>query len=354
MADVIDLASGEYRARVSRRGGALKALTWRGRALVLDPGDGEAARDELGGARGCAGDFLAPWPNRVADGAFVFGGQLHQLELTEPANHNANHGFVRVRDWEWVKAAGRAGTATPGASSATASTPGNTSTTESTCLTLELQMGPEPGWPWPLEYRATWALDAKDGLVGEFSATNRGDRDCPFGFGWHPYLSAQGAALDDCRVRLPAVSCLPLDARNLPAGVEVDAAEVLSAVLPAGGQGAGGVGGDAALAKREFAARGLWLDHAFRAGAEASFEACLTGPDGAGVRLWAGSWARWIQVYTADPGGPYGAEAGFPGVGRAIAVEPMTCPPDMLRSGVGMRVLRPGARACFRFGVAAI
>ena len=100
MADVIELASGEYRARVSRRGGALKALTWRGRALVLDPGDGEAARDELGGARGCAGDFLAPWPNRVADGAFVFGGQLHQLELTEPASHNANHGFVRVRDWE--------------------------------------------------------------------------------------------------------------------------------------------------------------------------------------------------------------------------------------------------------------
>jgi aldose 1-epimerase len=33
---------------------------------------------------------------------------------------------------------------------------------------------------------------------------------------------------------------------------------------------------------------------------------------------------------------------GFPDRGRAVAVEPMTCPPDALNSGLGLLTVAPG------------
>ena len=49
----------------------------------------------------------------------------------------------------------------------------------------------------------------------------------------------------------------------------------------------------------------------------------LLGPDG-GVEVWADPAFGWVQVFTPDD---------HPGRGRAVAVEPMTCPPDAFRSG---------------------
>lgn len=76
------------------------------------------------------------------------------------------------------------------------------------------------------------------------------------------------------------------------------------------------------------ATSGLWLDHCFNAPA-ADARARLIGPDGHGVELRAYDHFRWFQIFTADPA----RREGFPRVGRAVAVEPMTCPPDALRSG---------------------
>ena len=58
----------------------------------------------------------------------------------------------------------------------------------------------------------------------------------------------------------------------------------------------------------------------------------LRGPDG-GVEVWAEPDFRWVQVFTPDE---------FPGSGQAIAIEPMTCPPDALNSGVDLITLAPG------------
>ena len=58
----------------------------------------------------------------------------------------------------------------------------------------------------------------------------------------------------------------------------------------------------------------------------------LTGRT-AGVELWADPDFAWVQVFTPDD---------HPGRGRAVAVEPMTCPPDALNSGTGLLVVEPG------------
>lgn len=76
----------------------------------------------------------------------------------------------------------------------------------------------------------------------------------------------------------------------------------------------------------------------------------LVNPEGTGSRLWADEHFGWYQVFTADPA----RREGYPGVGRAVAVEPMTVPPNALRSGVDVRVLEPGEAAEYRFGVSAI
>ena len=47
--------------------------------------------------------MLAPWPNRIRDGRYTFGGADHQLALTEPARHNAIHGLVNWVPWQLVE-----------------------------------------------------------------------------------------------------------------------------------------------------------------------------------------------------------------------------------------------------------
>ena len=59
--------------------------------------------------------------------------------------------------------------------------------------------------------------------------------------------------------------------------------------------------------------------------------------DGRFVELWVDEGFRYLMVYTADQvGDPTGA-------GTAVAVEPMTCPPDAFRTGTDLIELDPGA-----------
>ncbi len=68
----------------------------------------------------------------------------------------------------------------------------------------------------------------------------------------------------------------------------------------------------------------------------------LTTADGSGVEVWAEPDFRWVQVYTP---------ADFPGRGRAVAIEPMTCPPDALNSGTDLIWLKPGESWHGRWGL---
>ena len=64
----------------------------------------------------------------------------------------------------------------------------------------------------------------------------------------------------------------------------------------------------------------------------------LDAADGSrGVTLWMDERFPWVMVYSGDTQ-PAGDRR------RAVAVEPMTCPPDALRTGDDLVVLAPGAR----------
>ncbi|AHH93992.1 aldose 1-epimerase family protein [Kutzneria viridogrisea] len=289
-----EITYGTARAVVTGIGAGLRVFEVAGQPYVETFAESEAP--PMG-----SGNVLAPWPNRVAGGRWRFDGAEQQLELTEPARGNASHGLVRKVPWQVITHTG-------------------------SLISLGVEVGVQPGWPVPLRVTISYALDAH-GLTVTHGVHNIGDRAVPFGIGTHPYVRAGASATDDCTLRLAATTSLPLDPESMvPCGPQV------------------GLSRTEVDFRRPRSLRGERLDHAFGGcvpGADGLVRHRLTGPKTA-VELWADPDFRWVQVYTPDE---------FPGRGRAVAIEPMTCPPDALNSGIDLITLAPGDAWSGRWGL---
>ena len=271
-----------HSAVVVEVGGGLRSYGVAGVSIVDGYGESEICP-------GSAGQVLAPWPNRIRDGRYPFGGGSYQLPLSEPEHHNAIHGLVRWLRWSLVSLE-----------------PGS--------VTVECSLPPTPGYPWPLRLRTTWSVGS-DGLAATHEVVNVGEAAAPFGLGVHPYIRLPGAGAADVVLSLPARSRLLTDARQLPIGAaRVDGGEL-----------------DFTSPRR---IGSTVLDSAY--GEVGSVVSLSTVDDSSRVEVWADGAFRWWQVFTGDTLAADRAR-------RAVAVEPMTCPPDAFRSGRDLVVLEPGA-----------
>ncbi len=176
---------GEQHATVVEVGGGLRRYEVAGRELL----DGYATDEQCTGARGLP---LVPWPNRIQDGAYTFDGTDYQVPLTEPAAHNAIHGFGRWRNWICRRH------------------------TESQVV-MGIVLHPQTGYPFTLDVRVDYELTAA-GLSVRTTATNIGPLPCPYGTGQHPYLSLGTERIDECELHLDAARWLQTDDRGLPTG----------------------------------------------------------------------------------------------------------------------------------------
>ena len=89
------------------------------------------------------------------------------------------------------------------------------------------------------------------------------------------------------------------------------------------------------------------LDHAFTdlvRDPDGRARVALRSPAGTGVGLWADEHFSWLQAYTGDDQPPDTART-------ALAVEPMTAPPDAFNSGDDLVVLDPGATFSAGWGI---
>jgi aldose 1-epimerase len=293
-----DIAAGDYLATVTELGAGLRQLRLRGRHLITS-----YEADALPPAG--AGQLLAPWPNRVEGGQYTFGGASYQLDLSEPARGNAIHGLTRWASWRLIA-----------------------QTDSSAELGLDL-LG-RGGYPFCLQLRAGFRLTEEAGLEVTVTATNAGSRPAPFGTGSHPYLLAGSGSVDDWELGLPAARWQPADDSGIPSGGPVDVA-----------------GSEYDFRKRRLIGATV-LDHAFtglQTDADDRTVATLTGPD-AGVILWAGPGYGWLQVFTADTLGPDARR-------RAVAIEPMTCPPNSFATGTDLLTIAPGASVTRQWGILA-
>ena len=279
-----EISHGAHRAVITEVGANLRSYSVDGRDLV----HGFAADEVVKGGRG---QNLIPWPNRIRDGHYVFGGFEQQLALSEPARHNASHGLARHVPWVLVER-------------------------EPHRIVSRVRIYPQPGWPGTLEAVITHQV-GDDGLSVTVASTNVGDTALPFGYAAHPYLTVGEAEVDEVAVQVPASSYLRVDERLLPVSlVPVDGTdEDLRSGPTLGSRNL-----DVAMTDLARDPDGRW-------------RASLTLGERY-AELWGDESMRWVQVFT---GGPYRD--------WSVAIEPMTCGPDAFNAGPthdDMLVLEPG------------
>jgi aldose 1-epimerase len=247
----------------------------------------------------CSGIALAPWPNRVRAGRWMLDGAVQQLDITEPVRGGALHGLLEFTEYEVRERTVSA-------------------------LTLGANIHPQHGWPFLLDTWVRFEL-TPDGLAVTHGARNLSERRAPYATGTHPYPRVGSFDVADLVLTAPADEFLEVDERLDP---------IAWRAVADGTDLRGGVRvGD------------LALDTAFRGLRPADgVTATLTAPDGSRLEIWQDDDWRYLQVFTTPifprPDGP----------GTAVAIEPMTAPPDALNSGDDLIWLEPGSSYEGRWG----
>jgi aldose 1-epimerase len=291
----IEIRAGDHRAVVVEVGGGLRSYTTGDREVLDGYGEEEMA------AAG-RGQVLIPWPSRLQDGAYEFGGRRHQLPLTEPEAGNAIHGLVR-----WAAWSARA--------------------READRVVMEHTLHPQPGYPFSLALSIEYSL-SDAGLGVRTTATNVGREACPYGSGAHPYLTVGTQTVDAMVLRAPGRTILQVDERGIPLSAErVEETEY-----------------DFLRAKPIGATK---IDNTFtdlERGDDGLARVELRHPEGGTkATLWLDESYPYLTLFTGDT---------QPSVERrSLAVEPITCPPNAFRSGESVLVLEPGESTTSVWGI---
>ncbi len=159
-------------------------------SVLAEPPDDVALRQQ---ATRYGIPILFPWPNRIRDGLFSFGGQQHQLPRP-PGQAHASHGYARL--WPWTLEAAEA------------------HDDRAFCrASVTIHGHASGGWPFPAQLLVEYSL-AGTTLTLRVEATNVGDTALPMGFGIHPWfplpLGPDGDS-DRCELKLPANAFWELD-----------------------------------------------------------------------------------------------------------------------------------------------
>ncbi|HET7398786.1 MAG TPA: aldose 1-epimerase family protein [Intrasporangium sp.] len=287
---------GDSEATVVEVGGGLRTFTVGGRDVVAGYGALDACRSGRG-------QQLMPWPNRIRDGRYTFGGADHQLPVTEVPKHNASHGLVRWALWELVEH-------------------------EESSVTVGYRLHPQPGWDHHLDLRTTYVLDGS-GLVVTSAARNVGATTAPFGYGAHPYLSTGAHRVDDAELTVPATAWVEVDERSLPVATHPVDGTAYDFRSPRA------IGAQVV----DTAYTGVLRDQ------DGMWRTTLVLPGGDWATLWADAAFPWLQVFTGAA--HLGKDTG------GVAVEPMTCPADAFNSGDSLLILEPGEEWTGTWGVSA-
>lgn len=286
----VTITGGGYVAQIGLRGGRLLSLSHGEDEIVVPAAQAEGSY---------AGAVLAPWPNRIAGATYVHDETLYELPVTEEDTGAALHGLLLDTEFQVVKQ-------------------------EESGVELTAHLAATEGYPFALEFVLFYRVSADVGLAAtlmarqpEASADAEADTfeaanaaPALYGAGFHPYLRAGSAPLDECRLKLPAHTVASMDSTG----------KVVSRRT---------VAGDLDLTGGPLLV-GRSIDHAYTGFPEEGWTAELVhGPTGFVVRMIADT--PWAQVYTGER------------LDRAgVAVEPMTCPPDAFNSGEDVIYLTPG------------
>ncbi len=151
--------------------------------------------------------ILFPFPNRIREGRFTFGGKQYELPRNDSTKTNAIHGFTPRNAWRVIGTGVDVGSA---------------------YMTGEFRLSQDlpaelTHWPADFVLRVTYRLFA-DALRVETEVTNPDATPLPFGLGFHPYFRPPGlgnATINTAQLRIGS-SKLWESVDGLPTGRVID------------------------------------------------------------------------------------------------------------------------------------
>lgn len=281
------ISSGVYSAAVVEEGAAVRMLTHEGRDLIVPFAPDEPMPDYRGA-------IIAPWPNRIPDGRYTFGGVERRVPINEYSRAAALHGLVSHVPW-------------------------SVQNHDESSIQLRQILRPSEGYPFELRLDVTYTVD-EAGFHTTVTTTNTGEHAAPYGTCPHPYLLAGPSPLDAWHLELTASTFLDVTPDRL---------------IPLQRKAVEGTAFDHRRSRQLGATA---IDHAFtdiQTTETGRRRITLWDPAGTGVAMTWGEACPWVQIHTADHIIPERHRIG-------LAVEPMTCPPNAFNSGDDLVVMLPG------------
>jgi aldose 1-epimerase len=283
----IAIAHGDQRAVITEVGATLRTFVKGGVSVI----EGFAGDEVTSHARG---QVLFPWPNRIGDGEWTFSGRIARPTIDDVEHSTASHGLVRWRPFR-IEAVN-----------------------QNRCV-LTMMLHPTPDYPFLSEISVAYHLGSL-GLTVTTTVTNRDEVPLPFGVGFHPYLAVTTPTIEGALLEIPARAYVAVNARQLPTGE----------ILPLSGN-------PLDFSKRK-SLSGHELDVTYTELVRDDTglaTATLEDANGGEIDISVDRNFPYFQVYTGDH-----LEKGRRRT--SVAIEPMTCPPDALRSGKDVVALEPG------------
>lgn len=191
---------GEVRATIALRGATL--LSWQvqhgGERLELT--DGYRDRAEFVEQSGVRNGVLAPFPNRIAESRYRFGGREHDLLPGVRGDRTTYHGFARMASFEIEDATMAADRA------------------QLVLRSNEIRPGRFDGYPFAFDLTVIYTVES-DQISLEIHAVNVSDVPAPYAAGWHPYFQLGNGIqdIDDLELRVPADTLIRTDDALIPA-----------------------------------------------------------------------------------------------------------------------------------------
>ncbi len=300
---LLDSQTGEYVSILPHLGGAVNDMVLNHNDKLIPIIDGykseEDANENLGSS--FKGSNLFPYPNRIPDGKYSFEEVDYELPMNFPDEKNAIHGLVYNKNFEVIaQESGQIG-----------------------CKLFIRYLVDKliEGYPFNYLLEISYYLNADKGFECTTKISNLDDQHLPLGHGWHPYFIIGDSTINDLSLQFPANEILEVDQRSIPTG-KTEKYSNFNLLKP--------------LKATEF-------DSCFilePSDQPAEIQIVNEKLD-FGYTIWQERGVHkynFLQVYT-------------PPARKSIAIEPMTCAPNVFNNMNGLIVLSPQERITISWGV---
>ncbi|MBL7816868.1 MAG: aldose 1-epimerase [Saprospiraceae bacterium] len=290
---IFENEQGDAFEMTSQYGSCLLDLRFAGQSVL----DGYKTPDDLVANAWAKNVFLLPYPNRLRDGQYVFGGKTYQFEINNADTQNSIHGFGK-------------------------NVPMTVKKVETNDQMAKIHCtwqhdGSHPAYPFRFTFSVIMTLKNSDFEI-ELRFKNDDEQAIPVGLGWHPYF-IMSEKVDDTSLQMPDSQLIVIDERMLPTGEKQDYSAFKNLTK---------IGSTS-------------LDNGFFITEKGEKASVILQSERGHLHYWqeigAAKW-NFVQIFT-------------PPHRQSIAVEPMTCNIDAFNNQDGLVLLTPKATLEGKFGV---